>query len=236
MDEDELKARYDAVRKRINHACQLAGRNTETVRLIAVSKTQGIDKIKVLAKLGQIWFGENYVNELCNKAEALSQLAIKWSFIGTLQSNKIKLLMSYADEIQTVMSLKQARYINRYAEELGKSPFPIYIALNISEEKNKSGLTCSQALVLAQQILAQMPHLDLRGAFAIPPVEVSCGSYDENHPVPQLYFDLADIVKKIGKNELSLGMSHDLEPAIRAGSQIVRVGSDLFGKRNSAGH
>lgn len=200
----------------------------DKAELIAVSKLQPIEKIREVYDLGQRRFGENYAQELSEKAEVLKDLAIEWIFIGHIQSNKIRKIVTYASEIQTVASLSHAKQIARNAAELGKTPFPIMIEVNAGSEDSKSGVPLAEALSLAEEIKANLPELKIRGLMAIPPDSYSDAEYQE---VPALYSELKASALKIGEGQLSLGMSNDLRIALEAGSNFVRIGTAIFGSR-----
>lgn len=217
----------------IADAARRAGRNPTAIRLLAVSKTKPAEDIRALYAQGQRWFGENYADELIKKAESLKDLDIKWSFIGQLQSNKIARLIPIVAEIQTVSSEKHLRFIDRYARECNKSPFPIFLEVNIGQEDSKAGFSLTAAQELAKRIPAEFPNVDLRGLMAIPPSDIQDTSPGQTiDSPPKIYLDLAQAAVSVGKGELSLGMSGDLGLAIAAGSTCVRIGRALFGARS----
>lgn len=225
----------NAVEARIVHATQAAGRRRADVALLAVSKTHPAAAVQAFYELGLRAFGENYAQELATKATALRQLRdICWSYIGTIQSNKIKLLVTHADEIQSVTTLKQAQAIARYAQELNKNNFSIYLCVNAGDEPSKTGIALADAAALAAQIAETCPRLRLRGLMAIPPpatlpARTPAGT---SPPIPPLYRQIAAVAGGIGEGQLSLGMTADLEAAIAAGSTCVRIGTALFGARS----
>lgn len=218
-----------SVKERLNQLCSDLGRLEGSVRLIAVSKTKSPHEITDVFALGQRDFGENYVEELATKAQALKPLKdIRWVFIGQLQSNKIQKLVTLADEIQTLASEKHARYTERYVKESGKDRFPVWIHVNAEDEGQKFGISVSEVPGLAKFILEQCPHLVLQGIMAIPPATYCDEAFSE---APKLYQDLVKLARTVGLGKISLGMSADLGIALRAGSDCVRIGSALFGPR-----
>ncbi len=195
--------------------------------LLVVSKGHGPDPLRALFSWGQTSFGENYAQELVAKSEALKDLPIRWVFIGHLQSNKIRKIVSVASEIQTVGSLKHAEQIARAARDSGKAPYPIWIEVNADQEEGKHGCPMDEVLSLAA-ILKQNPDLHLRGLMAIPPSHFQDDSTPE---VPLLYRNLRQLAAQVGDGQLSLGMSGDLGLSIRAGSNLVRIGTAILGPR-----
>jgi hypothetical protein len=221
-----LKDNLASVNQRIQRACERCGR-TSPPTLLAASKGQSTDKVKEMHQLGLDYFGENYAQEMIQKAEELNDPSIKWVFMGHIQSNKIKKIVAVASEIQTVSSLKHAKDIERHALDASKTPFPIYLSINLAEESQKSGVSKNEATELYQAIKEQCPNLDIKGLMAVPPKSSS----EEKEAIPPLFQELAQLAKSLGLQGISLGMSRDLEQAIAAGSTCVRIGTDLFGQR-----
>jgi pyridoxal phosphate enzyme (YggS family) len=219
----ELEHRYHQVRSQIR---DLTGTRAQP-ELLVVSKGHGPDPLRALFSWGQISFGENYAQELIAKNEALKDLPIRWVFIGHLQSNKIRKLVSVASEIQTVGSLKHAEQIARAARDCGKVPYPIWIEVNADQEEGKHGCPMDEVKTLATA-LKQNPDLHLRGLMAIPPSHFQDDSTPE---VPELYHELRQLADEVGDGQLSLGMSGDLGLSIRAGSNLVRIGTAILGPR-----
>lgn len=220
---DELQRNYRRVQNEIAAVCTAQGR--EAARLLVVAKGRPVSAIKELYALGQRDFGENFLPELREKYEELKELDINWVFIGILQSNRIKQIVQVCSEIQSVVSSKHARYIERYAVHYGKTPFPIYLAINIGNELQKQGVKADKAQELARQIEHDFPHLNLAGVMAIPPVIYNDRDWQS---LPPAYEKLGELKASCGKGELSLGMSADLRLALQAGSTCVRVGRSIF--------
>jgi PLP dependent protein len=225
--------RLAACKFKIQQIAKLSHRNPDSLRLLAVSKTHPPEKIILLRDLGVREFGENYAQELAIKRQALRDVDLDFVYIGALQSNKIPLIVRHAAEIQSVCSIKHAKLIAKEAGRLGKVPYPVYILVNAGDEATKSGVPLQEVLGLAAEITSHCPELTLQGIMAIPP------PLDENRPkiesaaflIPQLYVELKELAGKVGKGLLSLGMSDDLEEALAAGSDCVRIGTALFGPR-----
>lgn len=229
--DSELKNRYQEALQRIASLSSKFGRDSQSVDLLAVSKTQPAERIREVYSLGQRSFGENYAQELCSKAEELKDCSIDWHFIGHLQSNKIKKIVEYASCIQTVADFRHASLIATAARAYGKTPFPIFIEINAANEKEKSGVSLPEAEVLAQKIAAELPELRVMGLMAIPPAIYQDPLDTSKALPPPLYMYIADAAGRIGSGRLSLGMTGDLALAIAAGSNMVRIGTGIFGAR-----
>ena len=250
----DLVARIDAVRDRILAACVRAGRAPQGVRLVAVSKTFPAEAVRAALAAGQHVFGENYVQEAVEKIAALAapvsaaaQTAIapiEWHFIGPLQSNKTRQVAEHFDWVHTVDRLKIAQRLS----EQRPAQLPalnICLQVNVSGESSKSGVTPVDALALAQSIAA-LPRLKLRGLMSIPePVtgmeaeaQAAARLAAQRAPHRALRF-LFDRLNSAGHaldtplDTLSMGMSADLEAAILEGATLVRIGSAIFGERNT---
>jgi pyridoxal phosphate enzyme (YggS family) len=218
-----LERRYHLLCSQIR---EHAGTDTQP-ELLVVTKGHGPEPLRALFSWGQTSFGENYTQELLSKSQALQDLPIRWIYIGHLQSNKIRKIVSVASEIQTVGSLKHAEQIALAARACGKTPYPIWIEVNADQEEGKHGCPMSEVPALAAG-LASNPDLRLRGLMAIPP---SHFQDETNAEVPALYRSLRQLADQIGEQQLSLGMSGDLGLAIRAGSNLVRIGTAILGPR-----
>lgn len=230
----EPAERIAAVRSRIDRALNQYPRTTPPPTLLAVSKGQPAAKIRELYKLGMREFGENYAQELVAKAEELADLDISWHFIGHLQSNKIAKIVQVCRTIQSVASSKHAEAIQNYAQKFGKPAIEIYLNVNAARESNKHGCTLDDVDSLAKDITSRFNHIKLAGIMAIPPAELLVDQRGNKvSSIPALYSNLRRVADRIGHKQLSLGMSNDLELAIGAGSTLVRVGTALFGPRNT---
>lgn len=232
---DETATRLATVKERLRTIAQRLGRDPASVRLLAVSKTHPPERIAALHALGVKEFGENYAQELARKEATLGYLGLRFVFIGTLQSNKIPLIVKHASEIQSVASLRHAQMIAKEASRLGKTPYPVYILVNAGDEATKSGVARGEVLPLARAIQESCPELALEGLMAIPPPLEPHGDEEASFKssVPPLYLDLRNLASQVGRGLLSLGMSDDLEEAMAAGSDCVRIGTALFGPRST---
>ncbi len=194
------------------------------VTLIAVSKRKTIEEISYLNSLGIENFGESYLSEAIDKIISLSDKNINWHFIGPIQSNKIKLIAKHFDFVQSVSSEKIIRKLNSACEELDKV-MPVLIQINIGEEKQKSGVIISDTQYVVD-LVNNSSNLDFKGFMCIPPFGVD----------PKPYFDkmkklLDTYNSSYNISILSMGMSLDYTLAIECGSNMVRIGSNLFGSR-----
>jgi pyridoxal phosphate enzyme (YggS family) len=191
------------------------------VILLAVSKGQGIDKVREARAAGQKAFGENYVQEALAKVQALPDL--EWHLIGPLQSNKTRAAAEHFAWVQTIDREKVAQ---RLAEQRPAAlpPLNVLIQVNASGESSKSGVAPAQVEALAEAV-ARFPRLKLRGLMAIP----EPGAPRERYGEMKALFDA--LKARFGWDTLSMGMSEDLELAIAEGATMVRVGTAIFGPR-----
>ncbi|WP_255763580.1 YggS family pyridoxal phosphate-dependent enzyme [Pelomonas caseinilytica] len=216
-----------ATKNRIDAACAAAGRPPGAVRLLVVSKTFPAAAVRQAFEAGARAFGENYVQEGLAKVAELIDLRgqLEWHLIGPLQSNKTRPVAEHFDWVHSVDRLKVAQ---RLAEQRPPElpPLNVCLQVNISGEASKSGLAPADVAALARQV-AGLPRLRLRGLMAVP--EPGPGALAQHQAMAALFAALQD--EGLDLDTLSLGMSADLEDAIRAGSTMVRVGSAIFGVR-----
>ena len=203
-------------------------RNASDIQLLAVSKRHPANAIREAHQAGQKAFGENYVQELLDKAEQLTDLDIQWHFIGPLQSNKTKAIAAVADWVHTVDRLKIAqRLSNQRSDAL--PPLNICIQVNVSGESTKSGIIPDEVLSIAKDI-AGLPNLKLRGLMVIPAPE---NDFSKQRVAFAKTAKLLAELNTVGfdLDTLSMGMSGDMEAAIAEGATIVRIGTAIFGQR-----
>ena len=227
-----LKERLREVEEKISAACERAGRSRDEVTLIAVSKTKPVETLKEAYDLGIRVFGENKVQELTQKYEALPK-DIHWHMIGHLQTNKVKYIIEKVDLIHSVDSLKLAQTIEKEAEKhnLVKD---ILIEVNVAREESKFGLKMEEVIPFLEQI-SGFSHIRVRGLMTIAP-------YVENEENRSIFADLhklsVDIrdknIDNVNVSILSMGMTNDYEVAVEEGATMVRVGTGIFGARNYA--
>lgn len=208
----------EAIRARVDAACLSAGRAPSEVRLLAVSKTKPLAQLREAYEAGQRLFGENYAQELRDKARELE--GVEWHFIGHLQRNKVKYVAGVATLVHAVDSLRLGEALASRSPGQG-----VLVEVNVGEEASKSGVLPGQVLELCQRLSA----LDLRvaGLMTIPPAEGA--------PAPH-FATMAELASEgrrqgLDLRELSMGMSSDFEVAIAHGATLVRVGTAIFGAR-----
>ena len=228
-----LKDQLQEVEKRIQAACDRAGRKREEVTMIAVSKTKPVETLQEAYDLGVRIFGENKVQELTAKYEALPK-DIHWHMIGHLQTNKVKYIIDKAELIHSVDSLKLAETIEKEAAKHDLIA-DILVEVNVAEEESKFGMKMEEVIPFVEKVSA-FPHVRVRGLMTIAPfVE----DPEENRSIfADLHKLYIDIKKKNHDNDtvsvLSMGMTNDYEVAIEEGATMVRVGTGIFGARNYA--
>jgi len=209
------------VRARIAAACARAGRDPAGVELVAVSKLQPEALIQEAHQAGQRTFGENYAQELRDKAQHLSALqGLRWHFIGPLQANKAKYVARSAHVFHAVDRLEIAAELSRRRQ--GE---PLEVLVQVwSGEQTKSGVSPEEAPALVEQVRA-LPGLRLTGLMAMPPL-----SEDPERVRPH-FRALRALAEKLGLAQLSMGTTADFEVAIEEGATLVRVGTAIFGAR-----
>ncbi|MDL5597761.1 YggS family pyridoxal phosphate-dependent enzyme [Bacillus subtilis] len=214
------------VSSRIRTAAQAAGRDENSVQLLAVSKTKPADALREAYAAGLRDFGENYLQEALGKQLELADLPLIWHFIGPIQSNKTR---SIAEHFAWVHSVDRLKIAQRLSEQRPADlpPLNICIQVNVSGEASKSGCTPQDLPALAQAISA-LPRLKLRGLMAIPEPSEDRAEQDAAFAAVQKLQAGLDLPL----DTLSMGMSHDLESAIAQGATWVRIGTALFGARD----
>ena len=204
----------------------------EKVTLVAVSKGQNFNKIIEAFDIGILNFGENYLQEALDKKKQLEKFPIQWHFLGPIQSNKCKLIAENFNWVHSVDRLKVMKLLNDN-RPLNISPLNICIQINTSGEETKSGIPIKDAktqLIGLIQALKELPNLKLRGIMSIPSnTEDIKQIIDEFKAMHILYSELKNEIDTI--DTLSMGMSSDFKLAIEYGSNLVRIGTAIFGAR-----
>lgn len=222
---EALKSAYNAITE-----FETKQQLNQQSRLIAVSKTKPASSVATAYQAGQRAFGENYVQELVSKATELSRLnGIEWHFIGPIQSNKTKDIALYADWVHSIDRLKIAERLSAQ-RPLDKTPLQVLLQVNISGEESKSGVEPADLLNLAT-VVAKLPQLSLKGLMAIPEPGKGAEAFAKMQKLSlQLQQQHPDA------KELSMGMSDDWQDALRFGSTMIRLGTAIFGARETNSH
>ena len=224
----ELERNISEVDRRIRAAEQESGRATGAVSLLAVSKTKPSELVRQAHRSGLCAFGENYAQEMAEKAAALADLPLSWHFIGPIQSNKTALIAEVSDWVHSIDRLKVARRLSEQRPG-DKAPLNVLVQINTSNEDSKSGVRPDAAPELMAAI-KELRGLRLRGLMTIP--AATTNQTEQREPfrrLRELMNQLSDSLPQL--DTLSMGMSGDLEAAISEGANIVRVGTDIFGAR-----
>lgn len=230
MSDTFVKENLELVRARVAAACQRCGRNPEEVTLIAVSKTKPVSMVKEAAEAGAVDFGENKVQELCEKYEEVG-MPLRWHLIGHLQRNKVKYVVDKAFMIHSVDSMRLAEEIQKEAEKKN-CQVDVLIEVNIGGEETKSGVEPEEAAELVKSVSA-LPRVHVKGLMAIAPMVAEPEE-------ARIYFvrmrELREEIRGLSlpgveMKELSMGMTGDFEVAIEEGATMVRVGTAIFGGR-----
>lgn len=228
-----IKDQLAEVEHKIQAACERSGRKREDVTLIAVSKTKPVEVLKEAYDAGVRVFGENKVQELADKYEALPK-DIRWHMIGHLQTNKVKYIVDKVECIHSVDSLKLAEVIEKEAAKKN-CKVNILIEVNVAQEESKFGISMDEVIPLIEKI-SSFPHISIQGLMTIAPFVENA---EENRTIFKNLHKLSvDIMSKnidnVNVSILSMGMTNDYEVAIEEGATMVRVGTGIFGARNYA--
>ncbi len=226
-----IETNLQIVRTRIAQACHGAGRSSDAVQLLAVSKTATPEAVARAAACGQRDFGENYIQEGVEKIAALAHLGLVWHCIGPVQSNKTRLVAAHFDWVHSVDRLKIAQRLSEQRPPT-LAPLNVCIQVNIDAGANKAGVAPHETLALAHAIAA-LPHVRLRGLMTLPEPAADFATALAVHRQATVLFDSL-CASGLALDTLSMGMSADLEAAVQAGSTLVRVGSAIFGARGGA--
>ena len=226
-----MKKRLDEIKERIRRAAEACGRDVDSVRLVAVSKTVAPDIVREALEAGVTILGENYVQEAREKFKALVQYPVSWHFIGHLQSNKAKYAVRLFDMIHSVDSLKLAHELDKQAAKVDKIQ-QILVQVNISGEDTKSGISADETIELISAI-SLLKNLSIKGLMTMPPFFYQP---EKVRPYFAALRNLRDQIKdrcipNVSMQELSMGMTGDFEVAIQNGATLVRIGTAIFGER-----
>ncbi len=227
----QIKENINDIIKNKEEITKQSGRDADAVLLVGVTKTRSAEEINEAIDAGITDIGENKVQEIMDKYDLVKP--VRWHMIGHLQTNKVKYIIDKVSMIHSVDSFRLAEEIHRRAEQRGIM-MDILVQVNAAQEESKFGITSDETERLICEILEKCPNLCLKGLMCIAP-------YEENPEDVRIYFkevkQLYDRYSKM-KHErlsfeyLSMGMSHDYEAAILEGSNLIRVGTAIFGERN----
>jgi len=232
MTDSSVSSNLKEIHKRIENACNKAGREPSDITLIAVSKTKPVSDILTARQFGQIHFGENRMRELEEKMDELKHRDLVWHMMGTMQSNKIKYIAHRVDWIHSVGKKKYLKEINKRAGQHNRR-IQVLLQVNISGEDQKSG--CEPADVPKLLNYAQqLTHINIRGLMGIATLVDNPEEVREEFILLRKTLHENQIHKSenISLDHLSMGMTNDLEVAIEEGATMVRVGRAIFGERN----
>ncbi len=226
-----IKNQLQEIRNRIKEAALRGGRDEKEVMLIAVSKTYPIEAIEEARMEGCKDFGENQVQELMGKIDALPK-DISWHLIGHLQTNKVKYIIGKTALIHSVDSLRLAEEIEKQSAKKNQIT-SILVEVNVAEEASKYGFKCEEVVEVMKK-LNDMSHIKVEGLMTVAPFVEDA---EENRPIFRKLYELSvDIQKQkldnISTSILSMGMSNDYEIAIEEGATMIRVGTAIFGNRD----
>lgn len=221
----------EQVRKNIDEAFRMAGRDPKEVTLIAVSKTKPVSMLKEAYDAGARCFGENKVQEIMDKHPQLPE-DIQWHMIGHLQRNKVKYIVDKVSMIHSVDSLRLAQTIEQEAAKHNVC-VPVLLEVNVAQEESKFGLKMDEVLPLIETI-ADFPHIKVQGLMTIAPyVENAEDNRDFFRQLKKLSVDIeAKNINNVSMSVLSMGMTGDYQVAVQEGATMVRVGTGIFGERN----
>ncbi|NHQ60169.1 YggS family pyridoxal phosphate-dependent enzyme [Chlorobium sp. BLA1] len=226
-----IAANLQSIREQIKAACIKAGRQPDSVRLIAVSKTKPAAQVKEALDAGQIEFGESYVQEFLEKARdpILENTPIAWHFIGHLQSNKVRSIIDKVTLVHGIDKLSTAEELSKRAQQHNLQ-IDYLLEVNTSGESSKYGMPPDELLSTAESLF-KLPNITLRGLMTIASPEIESAK-KEFRNLRLLLESLKNIAPDPQKlTELSMGMSGDFEVAITEGATMIRVGSSIFGWR-----
>ncbi len=222
----DVRRRLLAVRARIDAACARSGRAPEEVELVAVSKRHGVDAIREAYDAGVRVFGENYVQELVEKAELLKDLMqrgrepLRFRFVGHLQRNKVGPLLRTGATLDSLDSVRLAEALSRRAHTEERE-VDVLVQVNLAGEEQKSGCAEEDVPRVVEAARA-LPNLHLRGLMLVPPASIDAAPF---------FARLRHLAEALELPELSMGMSSDFEQAIAQGATSVRIGTAIFGSR-----
>ncbi|MEI2697898.1 MAG: YggS family pyridoxal phosphate-dependent enzyme [Microthrixaceae bacterium] len=227
----EIRRNLDAVLERIDAAARRAGRDPSAVRLLPVSKTVPVARLRLAVAAGCRQLGENKVQEALDKATAMADLDVSWCVIGHLQTNKARHVAAFADEFHALDSERVAAALDRRLQALGRT-LQVYVQVNTSGEESKFGLAPEQLSRFLED-MAPYRSLKVQGLMTLAALSADPDRVRRCFILLRELRDraVAETPELLGSGELSMGMSGDFETAVEEGSTCVRVGQAIFGAR-----
>ena len=229
MKYDYLKENYSDLVADIKAICPQIGKNYEDIKLVAISKTFPSEEILEVHKIGHVDFGENKVQELTTKYDELKSESIKWHLVGHLQTNKVKYIIDFVELVHSVDSFKLALELDKFAKKAGRI-LNILVQVNTSDEMQKSGAEPGEVKKLCKEI-SVLENINIQGLMTIGMFTDMENIIRENFVLLKNLFD--EMKTDYGSFKyLSMGMTSDYKIALEEGSNMLRIGSAIFGKRN----
>lgn len=240
MDYDYIEENLIKLRRKIEKVCKTCGRNSSEIHLIAVSKTFPVEAIASALDFNQLDFGENKVQELLGKQKALEDRILNWHLIGHLQTNKVKYIVPFVYLIHSVDSYKLALKIHTEAAKYNKT-VKCLVQVNTSEEDQKSGCNAGETLKIIKEIAA-LSNVKIKGLMTIAKIISDENAGEGRETVRQNFRTLKNLfddiktmnIPQIDMKYLSMGMTQDYDIAIEEGSNMLRIGSAIFGERKTS--
>lgn len=232
---DSLRQHYEILRSRIEATARSCLRKSEEITLIAVTKTHPAETVRQALTLGLRDFGENRVQEAEPKILEIGNSGLRWHLIGHLQANKARRAVKLFDMIHSLDSVSLAQRLNRVCGEEGKAKLPVLIQLDLAGEATKTGVAENELATLLEA-LSDCDHLSLIGLMTLPPF------FEDSERVRPFFRRLREVRDALQRQghfgsspgELSMGMTHDFEVAIEEGATMLRIGTAIFGERQTA--
>lgn len=231
MEKEQIISNYNTILEKIKNACVKNNRNPDEVALLLATKSVAAEKIKIAVEAGAKIIGENKVQELKSKADGLSGLAIEKHFIGHLQTNKVKDVLEYATCIQSLDRINLAIELDKRLQKQARS-IDVFIQVNTSYEESKFGLQPDEVIDFIRHV-KKFETLRIKGLMTIGLLDAEKEKMRPSLSLLRLLREKIynESISGIGNLKLSMGMSQDMEIAIAEGSDMVRIGTAVFGNR-----
>lgn len=226
-----IEENLSSIKKEIEVFCQGINMDASTIKLVAVTKTVDIDKINEVIELGITDIGENKVQEITDKFESVKK-GVRWHLIGHLQSNKVKYIIDKVDLIHSVDSISLAKEISLRAGKINRT-MDVLIQVNPADEESKFGIEYDETESFIEEV-SQLPNIRIRGLMTIAPFYEDLEKVRPYFKMMKKKFDSLKSLKKenVLMDYLSMGMTSDYMVALEEGSNLVRIGTGIFGKRD----